>query len=136
VEEAGSESWEDGVGEEIDVEDWREELGGGQMEPVRSQVREESSGEGSGGVLNSEGWGGCCCQKGFEQRYRIEAGRVESREKEKLGCMEFWTTCHCGGRNCQDLEVCENQKYHFQPIVIDCLACTEAKWCCSNRSFA
>jgi hypothetical protein len=40
------------VGDEIDVEDWREEeLGGGQMEPVRSQVREESS----GGVLNFEG---------------------------------------------------------------------------------
>jgi hypothetical protein len=56
VEEVGSESWEDGVGEEIDVEDWREEeLGGGQTEPVRSQVREESSGEGSGGVLNLEG---------------------------------------------------------------------------------
>jgi hypothetical protein len=29
---------------------------------------------------------------------------------------------------------CENQKYHFQAIEIDCLACTEAKWCCSNRS--
>jgi hypothetical protein len=55
VEEGGSESWEDEVGEEIDVEDWQEELGGGQTEPVRSQVREESSGEGSGGVLNLEG---------------------------------------------------------------------------------
>jgi hypothetical protein len=30
VEEEGSESWEDKVGEEIDVEDWQEELGGGQ----------------------------------------------------------------------------------------------------------
>jgi hypothetical protein len=38
VEEGESESWEDGVGEEIDVEDWQEELGGGQTEPVRSQV--------------------------------------------------------------------------------------------------
>jgi hypothetical protein len=46
VEEGGSESWEDEVGEEIDVEDWQEELGGGQTEPVRSQVREETS-EGS-----------------------------------------------------------------------------------------
>jgi hypothetical protein len=46
VEEVGSESWEDEVGEETDVEDWRKELGGGQTEPVRSQVREESSGEG------------------------------------------------------------------------------------------
>jgi hypothetical protein len=37
----GSESWED-KGEEIEVEDWWEELGGGQTEPVKSQVREES----------------------------------------------------------------------------------------------
>jgi hypothetical protein len=36
----GSESWEDGVGEEIEVEDLQEELGGGQTEPARSQVRE------------------------------------------------------------------------------------------------
>jgi hypothetical protein len=43
------------VGEEIDVEDWWEELAGGQMEPMRSQVREESSGEGLGGVLDFEG---------------------------------------------------------------------------------
>jgi hypothetical protein len=43
------------VGEDIDVKDQREELGGGQMEPVRSQVREQSSGEGSGGVLDFEG---------------------------------------------------------------------------------
>jgi hypothetical protein len=43
------------VGEEIEVEDQREELGGGQMEPMRSQVREESSGEGSGGVLDFDG---------------------------------------------------------------------------------
>jgi hypothetical protein len=55
VKEGGSESWEDEVGEEIVVEDWWEELGGGQMEPVRSQVREESSGQGSGGVLDFEG---------------------------------------------------------------------------------
>jgi hypothetical protein len=45
VEEGGSESWEDGVREEIDVEDWQEELGGGQTEPVRSQVREFSGRE-------------------------------------------------------------------------------------------
>jgi hypothetical protein len=38
----GSGSWKNRVGEEIDVEDWQEELGGGQTEPVRSQVREES----------------------------------------------------------------------------------------------
>jgi hypothetical protein len=43
VEEGKSESWEDGMGEEIEVEDWQEEMGGGQMEPVRSQGREESS---------------------------------------------------------------------------------------------
>jgi hypothetical protein len=42
VEEGGSELWEDGVEEEIEVEDWWEELGGGQTEPMRSQVREES----------------------------------------------------------------------------------------------
>jgi hypothetical protein len=45
VEEEGSESWEDEVGEEIDVEDWQEELGGGQTEPMRSQVREFSGRE-------------------------------------------------------------------------------------------
>jgi hypothetical protein len=50
----GVESWEDEVSEEIEVEDWWEELGGGEMESVRSQVREESSGEGSAGVLNFE----------------------------------------------------------------------------------
>jgi hypothetical protein len=38
VEEGGSESREDKVGEEIDVEDWQEELGGRQTEPMRSQV--------------------------------------------------------------------------------------------------
>jgi hypothetical protein len=37
-------------------------------------------------------------------------------------------------RNQKDLEVCENQKYRFQAIVIDFLACTEAKQYCSNRS--
>jgi hypothetical protein len=52
VEEGGSESWEDGVGEEIDIEDWwEEELEGGQTEPMRSQVREE----GVGRVLDFEG---------------------------------------------------------------------------------
>jgi hypothetical protein len=50
----GSESWEDKVGEEIEVEDWREELGGGQTEPVRSQVREKSSGEGSVGGRDTD----------------------------------------------------------------------------------
>jgi hypothetical protein len=33
VEGGGSESWEDEVGEEIDVEDWQEELGGGRQSP-------------------------------------------------------------------------------------------------------
>jgi hypothetical protein len=51
VEEGRSEPLEDGVGEEIDIEYWWEEkLGGRETEPVRSQVREESSGEGSGRV--------------------------------------------------------------------------------------
>jgi hypothetical protein len=40
VEEGGSETWEDKVGEEIDVEDWQEELESGQTEPVRSPVQE------------------------------------------------------------------------------------------------
>jgi hypothetical protein len=73
----GSDSWEDKVGEEIDVEDWWEELGGGQTEPVRSQVREFSDIEFERGV--------CCWQGGFEQHYKTGAGRVESREKGKLG---------------------------------------------------
>jgi hypothetical protein len=81
VEEAGSESWEDGVGEEIDVEDWREELGGGQMEPVRSQIREESSGEGSGGVLNSEGWGVVAVKKDLNSVTGLKQG--ESRAERK-----------------------------------------------------
>jgi hypothetical protein len=55
AEEGGSESWEDKVGEEIDAEDWQEDLGGGQTKPMRSQVREESSGEGLGVVLDFEG---------------------------------------------------------------------------------
>jgi hypothetical protein len=42
------------VGEEIDVEDWQEELGGGQTEPVRSQVREESSEGGSVGGRDTD----------------------------------------------------------------------------------
>jgi hypothetical protein len=78
--------------------------------------------------------GVCCWQGGFEQHYKIGAERAESREKENLGHMELRTICHCDGRNCQDLEVCENQKYHFQAIGIDYLACPEAKLCCSNRS--
>jgi hypothetical protein len=41
----GSESWEDKMGEEIDVEDWQEELGGGQTELVRSQVQQFSGRE-------------------------------------------------------------------------------------------
>jgi hypothetical protein len=61
-------------------------------------------------------------QGAFEWHYKIGAERVESRGEEKLGCMESWTTCHCNGRNCQDLKVYENQKYHFQAIVTDCLA--------------
>jgi hypothetical protein len=44
-EPAGLEEQEDEVGEENDVEDWQEELGGGQTEPVRSQVRELSGRE-------------------------------------------------------------------------------------------
>jgi hypothetical protein len=85
VEEGVSESREDEVGEEIEVENRREELGGGQMEPMRSQVREESSEGGSVGGRNTDFEGGCRWQGGFEQHYKIGAGRVESREKGKLG---------------------------------------------------
>jgi hypothetical protein len=52
--------------------------------------------------------GVCHWQGGFEQSYKIVAGKVKGREKEKLGRVEFWTFCNCDGRNCQDLEVCEN----------------------------
>jgi hypothetical protein len=44
VEEGESEPCEDEVEEEIDVEDWQEELEGGQTEPM-SQVREFSGRE-------------------------------------------------------------------------------------------
>jgi hypothetical protein len=54
VEGGGSESREDGIGEQIEVEDWREELGSGQTEPVRSQVREESSEGGSVGGRDTD----------------------------------------------------------------------------------
>jgi hypothetical protein len=45
MEKEGSEPCENEVGEEIDVEDWQEELRGGQTEPRRYQVREFSGGE-------------------------------------------------------------------------------------------
>jgi hypothetical protein len=101
------------VGKEIEVGDGQEELGGGQTEPMRTQIREESS-EGvqrEGETQTLRGF--CHWQGGFEWRYKIGAGRVESREKGKLGQMEFQITCLCDGRNCQDLEVCEDQKYYF-----------------------
>jgi hypothetical protein len=42
------------VGEEIDVQDWWEELGGLQTEPIRLQVREESSEGGSVGRKDTD----------------------------------------------------------------------------------
>jgi hypothetical protein len=54
----GSESWEDRVGEEIDVEDWQEELRGGHTEPVRLRVKEEYSEGGSVGGRDTEFEGG------------------------------------------------------------------------------
>jgi hypothetical protein len=85
VEEGESESWENEVGEEIEVEDWQEELGGGQMEPMRSRVREESSERSSVWGRDTDFERGVChWQGGFEQHYKIGAGRVESREKGKL----------------------------------------------------
>jgi hypothetical protein len=88
VEEGGSESWEDGVGEEIDVEDWREELGGGQTEPMKSQVREESSGEGSGGVLVFEG-GFVTGNKDLNSITRLEQGGSRAERKESLNVWNF-----------------------------------------------
>jgi hypothetical protein len=89
------------VGEEIEVEDQWEELDDGQTEPMRSQVREETSeGDSVGGKDTDFGRGGCHWQGGFEQHYKIGTGRVESRENEKLGQMESQITCHCNDRNC------------------------------------
>jgi hypothetical protein len=45
MEEGGSETCEDEVGEEIDLEAWQEELGVRQTETMRSQVREFSGRE-------------------------------------------------------------------------------------------
>jgi hypothetical protein len=67
VEEGGL-NWEDGVGKEIEVEDQREELGGGQTEPMRSQVREGSSEGSSVGGRDTDFEGGICHWQGvFEQ---------------------------------------------------------------------
>jgi hypothetical protein len=47
VEEGGSELWEDGVREEIGVEDWQEEGSGGrQTEPMRSTSKGRIFGRG------------------------------------------------------------------------------------------
>jgi hypothetical protein len=71
-----------GLSQEIDVEDWREELGGGQTEPVRSQ-------ESSVGGRDTDFEGVCHWQGGFEQHYKIGKGRVESGEKENLDIWNF-----------------------------------------------
>jgi hypothetical protein len=42
------------IREDIDVEDWQGELGGRQTEPMRSQVREESSEGGSVGGKDTD----------------------------------------------------------------------------------
>jgi hypothetical protein len=71
------------VGEEIEEEDRWEELGSGQTEPMKSQVREQSSEGGSVGGRDTDFEEGVChWQGGFEQHYKIGAGRVESRKKE------------------------------------------------------
>jgi hypothetical protein len=93
VEEVGSESWEDGVGEEIEVEDWREELGGGQTKPMRSQVREESPGEDSVGGRDTDFERGFVTGKedlnnitGLEQG-GLRAERKESLDEWNLGSL-------------------------------------------------
>jgi hypothetical protein len=89
MEEGRSESGEDGVGEEIDVEVcW--ELGGRQTETVRSQVREKSPEEGSVGgrdtdfeevfVTGKEGLNGIT---------RVEQGGLRAERKESLDEWNF-----------------------------------------------
>jgi hypothetical protein len=46
---------------------------------------------------------------------RLEQGSQEQRERKAW--MEFWITCHCIARNCQDLEVCENQSLRFYIVL-------------------
>jgi hypothetical protein len=87
VEEGVSESWDDGVGEEVDVEDWWEKLGGRQTEPVRSQVMEESSGDGSGGVLNVEGF--VTGKKDLNGIIRLELGGSRAERKKSLDIWKF-----------------------------------------------
>jgi hypothetical protein len=81
----GSDSWEDKVGEEIDVEDWWEELGGGQTEPVRSQVREASSEGGSVAGRDTDFEGGFVTGKeDFNSITRLEQGRLRAERKKSL----------------------------------------------------
>jgi hypothetical protein len=90
VEEEGSESWEDKVGEEINVEDRQEELGGGQREPVRSQVREESSEGGSVGGRDIEFEEGVVSGKEyFKSITRAEQGGSRAERKESLDEWNF-----------------------------------------------
>jgi hypothetical protein len=70
------------VGEEIDVEDWQEEeLGGGQTETLRSQVREESSGEESGRVFNFE--------ESLNGFIRLEQGGSRAEREKSLDLWKF-----------------------------------------------
>jgi hypothetical protein len=99
------------VGEEVDVEDWKE-LGGGQ---TACEVREESSEGGSVGGRYTDFEGEVVTGKeDLNNASRLEQGGLRSERKESL---EFWITCCCNGRNCQDLEVCENQLPRFYIIL-------------------
>jgi hypothetical protein len=85
VEEGGSESRKDGVGEKIDVEDWQEELGGGQTESMRSQVREFCGRErhspwGAGFVAGKED---------LNDITRLEQGKSRAERKKSLDKWNF-----------------------------------------------
>jgi hypothetical protein len=91
VEGGGSESWEDKVGEEIEVGDRQEELGGGKTEPMRSQVREESLGEGSVGGRDTDfgDRGVVTGKEDFNSVTRLEQGGLKAERKESLDEYNF-----------------------------------------------
>jgi hypothetical protein len=89
VEEKEFQLWKDGVGEEIDVKDKQEEeLEGGQTETMRSQVREESSGDGLGRVLDFEE-GFVAGKEDLNSVTRLEQGESRAGRKKSLDIWNF-----------------------------------------------
>jgi hypothetical protein len=84
VGEGGSESWKDGVGEEIEVEDWQEELGGGKTEPMRSQVRVQREGE-----TQTLRRGFAAGKEDLNSITRLEQGGLRAERKESLDEWNF-----------------------------------------------